>query len=91
MVSFFLLGMDFLEPINSIHLSEAFLSTCPIWSAWPLRSLCLCELRVSKMDGLGEALAAAGAKVLRDVAANLLEKCLAQLIHPLKWLIREWI
>lgn len=25
------------------------------------------------------------------VAANLLEKCLAQLIHPLKWLIREWI
>lgn len=54
---------------NQIHLSEAFLSTCPIWSAWPLRSLCLCELRVSKIDALGEALAAAGPKVLRDVAA----------------------
>lgn len=66
--------MDFLEPINSIHLSEAFLSTCPIWSAWPLRSLCLCELRVSKMDGLGEALAAAGAKVLRDCGGKFIGK-----------------
>ena len=47
---------------------EAFLSSCAIWSQWPLRSICLCELRASNIDALGEALYAAAPKVLRATA-----------------------
>eukprot|EP00435_Cladocopium_sp_Y103_P050687 s1213_g15.t1 len=59
---------------------EAFLSTCAIWRHWPLRSICLCELRLSDSAVLGKALSSAGPKVLRlqhlalrSAAASLLQ------------------
>lgn len=59
---------------------EAFLSTCAIWRHWPLRSICLSELRVSDSAVLGKALSSAAPKVLRlqhlalrSAAASLLQ------------------
>ena len=50
---------------------QAFLSTCAIWRHWPLRSICLSELRVvaDSSAALGKALSSAAPKVLRVRAA----------------------
>eukprot|EP00913_Durusdinium_trenchii_P030389 g28466.t1 len=46
--------------------AEAFMTTSAIWTRWPLRSICLCELRLSvPLERLGAALAAAAPSVLR--------------------------
>ncbi|CAK9083960.1 Uncharacterized protein SCF082_LOCUS39839 [Durusdinium trenchii] len=45
---------------------QAFMTTSAIWTRWPLRSICLCELRLSvPLERLGAALAAAAPSVLR--------------------------
>lgn len=55
---------------------QAFMTTSAIWTRWPLRSICLCELRLSvPLERLGAALAAAAPSVLRAVVRGSCGAC----------------